>query len=241
MNLGSVDVFKRPDVAIIATGDELVEIGKELKTGQIRNSNSYAIYSEVKKYNALPRYLGIAGDTVDETISKLSKALNSDIVITTGGVSMGKYDFVTEVLVKLGIDIIFEWIKMKPGRPCVFGKKENTLFFGLPGNPVSAMISFTQFVRPAILKKMGAKNIEKPVVHAIIREDIKKKTGRTNFIRGHFTIENGDFYVSTTGPQGSGILRSMSDANCLIILPMDVEKVKAGDKIFIQLINHEEI
>ena len=241
MNRSVVRVFKQPDVAIIATGDELAELGEELKTGQIRNSNSYAIYSEVKKYNALPRYLGIAGDTVDETISKLKQGLNADIVITTGGVSMGKYDFVTEVLAKLGIDIIFEWIKMKPGKPCVFGKKDNTLFFGLPGNPVSAMISFIQFVRPAILKMMGANNTEKPFVNAIIKEDIKKKTGRTNFIRGHFTIVNGDFHVSTTGPQGSGILRSMSEANCLIVLPMDIEQVKSGDKILIQLIHHEEI
>jgi molybdopterin molybdotransferase len=241
LNHSDVKVYKRPEVAIIATGDEIVEPGTVIKSGQIRNSNSYAIFSEVKKYNAVPSYLGIAGDTVKETRKKLEHALNSDIVITTGGVSKGKYDFVTDVMAELGINVVFEGVKMKPGMPCVFGKKNNVLLFGLPGNPVSAMISFIQFVGPAILKMMGAKKIEKPFVNAVLKEDIKKKAGRTHFIRGYFTIENGDMHVSTTGPQGSGILRSMSEANCLIVLPMNVEKVNSGEKVLIQLINHEEI
>ncbi len=241
LNYSSIKVFKSPQVAIISTGNEIADVGDEIRPGQIRNSNSYTLYSEVKKYNALPRYLGIAKDTPEDTKEKLQFAFESDIVITTGGVSMGKYDFVKDVMSDLGIDIVFEWIKMKPGKPFTFGKKGNKLFFGLPGNPVSSMISFIQFVRPAILKMMGAQIIEKPIVNAVLKEDIKKKPDRKNYIRGYFTIENGDLFVTTTGPQGSGILRSMSDANCLIILPIGLDKAKFGDRVSIQLINHEEI
>ncbi len=241
LNFREIDVYKRPEVAILATGDEVVDIGEDIKISQIRNSNSYTLYSEVKKYNAVPVYLGIAKDTIADTKEKITRALSHDIVITTGGVSMGKYDFVNDVINDIGFDISFEWIKMKPGRPCIFGKKDNTLFFGLPGNPVSTMVSFMQFVRPAILKMMGANLINKPVIDAVLTDDIKKKAGRRNYIRGYFQIKNGEIHVSTTGPQGSGILRSMSDANCLIIIPTDIDKVKSGEKVSIQLIQHEEI
>ncbi len=241
LNYSEVNVYKRPEVAIISTGDEIADIGENIRPGQIRNSNSYTIYSEVKKYNALPRYLGIAKDTPEDTREKLLQAFECDIVITTGGVSMGKYDFVKDVMSDIGIDLLFERIKMKPGKPFTFGKKGSKLFFGLPGNPVSAMISFIQFVRPAILTMMGAQKIGKPVVNALLEENIKKKPDRTHFIRGYFTVKDGDISVTTTGSQGSGVLRSMSDANCLIILPIGTKEAKAGDRVLIQLINHEEI
>ncbi len=241
LNRSAISVYKKPEVAIIATGDEVVDIGEDIRAGQIRNSNSYTLYSEIKRYNAAPHFLGIARDTIEDTKDKISQALNYDIIITTGGVSMGKYDFVNDVLYDLGFDISFEWVKMKPGKPCIFGKNKNTLFFGLPGNPVSTMISFIQFVRPAILKMMGTNIVNKPIISAILEEDIKKKPDRENYIRGYFRIKNGDISVTTTGPQGSGILRSMSEANCLIILPIGVEKMKAGERASVQLICHEEI
>ncbi len=241
LNYSFVPVSRRPRVAILSTGDEIVDLGPELKSGQIRNSNAYTLHSEVRRYGGDPRYLGIAPDTKAATVSILREALEADVVITTGGVSMGRYDFVTEALEELGVGITIETIRMKPGKPCVFGKKGSTLFFGLPGNPVSTMVSFIQFVRPALLRMMGARRIEKPLVHAVLSEDIKKKTGRTHFVRGLFSVSEGGFSVSTTGPQGSGILRSMSDANCLVIIPEETGNLRAGETVLIQLIEHGEI
>ena len=241
LNYTAVKVYRRPTVSIVSTGDELAETGEKLRVGQIRNVNAYTLFSEVRKYNALPRYLGIARDTMKDTKEKLLEALESDVVLSTGGVSMGKYDFVKEIYSDLGIEILFEWINVKPGRPCTFGKKENKLVFGLPGYPVPTLTSFIQFVRPALLKLMGAKKLNKPVVGAFLEEDISKHSGGVNLLRGYFTIKNNEFYVSTTGSQKSSVLRSMSKANCLIVIPENTREVKAGEKVAIQLIDHDEI
>jgi molybdopterin molybdotransferase len=241
LNIDAIQVYSRPRVAIVSTGDEIVGVGEEIKAGQIRNSSYYTLYSEIKKYNSIPEYLGIARDTKDDVRDKLLKALEYDAVITTGGVSMGKYDFIKDAITDLGMEILIEKIKMKPGKPCIFGKKGNKLFFGLPGNPVSTLVSFIQFVRPALLRLMGSKKIDKPLINAVLEGEIRKKPERKHFVRGYFTIRDGNFYVNTTGPQGSGILRSMSIANCLIIIPIGVERVKDGDVVTIQLINHGEV
>ena len=241
LNYNAVKVYRRPTVSIISTGDELAEIGEKLRVGQIRNVNAYTLFSEVRKYNALPRYLGIARDTMKDTKEKLLEALESDVVISTGGVSMGKYDFVKEIYSDLDIEILFEWINVKPGRPCTFGKKENKLVFGLPGYPVPTLTSFIQFVRPALLKLMGATKIDKPLVSAFLEEDVSTHSGGVNLLRGYFTIKNNEFYVSTTGSQKSSVLRSMSKANCLIVIPENSREVKAGEKVAIQLIDHDEI
>lgn len=241
LNHGTVSVYRQPTVSIISTGDELAEIGDEIQIGQIRNVNAYALYSEVKRINGLPTYLGIAKDTLKDTKRIFLNALKSDVVISTGGVSMGKFDFVKEVYPELNIETQFAWIKVKPGRPCTFGKKDNKLIFGLPGNPVPTLTSFIQFVRPALLRLMGATKIKKPIVNAFLEEDIKKKPGKVHLLRGYFTVRNNEFHVSTTGTQKSSVLRSMSDANCLILIPENVTEVKAGEKVAIQLIYHDEI
>jgi molybdopterin molybdotransferase len=241
LNYKNINVYKQPEVAIISTGNEIADIGDDIKPGQIRNSNSYTLYSEVKKYSAIPRYLGIVNDTMKDMKTKFTQAMESDIIISTGGVSMGKYDFVKDIYSEMGIEILFERVKVKPGRPCTFARKGQKLIFGLPGNPVSTMTSFIQFVRPAILKLMNAKKINKPIVNAYITEDITKEPGRLYLLRGYFFIKNNEFHVNTTGPQGSGILTSMSAANCLIILPENTSEVKAGEKVAIQLIDHDEI
>jgi molybdopterin molybdotransferase len=240
LNYDTVKVYKQPVVAIISTGDELARVGEALQTGQIRNVNAYTLYSEVKKYNSLPDYLGIAKDTLKDMKEIFLRALKSDVVISTGGVSKGKYDFVKEIYSDLNIEIQFERVNIKPGRPFVFGKKDNKLFFGLPGNPVPTLTSFIQFVRPALLRLMGATRIKKPVVNAFLEEDIKS-VKVYHLMRGYFTIRNNEFYVSPTGNQKPSVLRSMSDANCLIVVPEDVTKVKAGEKVAIQLIDHDEI
>lgn len=241
MNFGTVKVYKQPTVSIISTGDELAEIGEEARNGKIRNVNAFTLCSEVRRYNAIPEYLGIAKDTLKDTKAMFLKALKSDVVISTGGVSMGKYDFVKDIFSDLDIEMQFERVNVKPGGPCTFGKKGNKLIFGLPGNPVSTLTSFIQFVRPALLKLMGATKIDKPIVNAFIEEDIRKKAGKVNLLRGHFTVKNNEFHVSITGSQKTSVLPSMSNANCLIIIPDDITVVKAGEKVAIQLINHAEI
>jgi molybdopterin molybdotransferase len=242
LNRSVVKVYKQPTVSIISTGDELADIGEEIKAGQIRNVNAYTLYSEIKKYSALPFYLGITKDILKDTKEIFLRALTSDVVISTGGVSMGKYDFVKEIYSDLNIKMLFERIKIKPGRPCTFGKKDNKLIFGLPGNPVSTMTSFIQFVRPALLRLMGAKRINKPIVNAFLEEDIDKQSGRVFLARGYFTIKNNEFYVLPVADnRDSSVLRTMSEANCLIVIPENITKVKAGEKVAIQLIEHDEI
>ena len=241
LNYNAVKVYKQPTVSIISTGDELADIGEETQIGQIRDVNAYTLCSEVKKYNVLADYLGIAKDTLKDTKEMFLEALKSDVVISTGGVSMGRYDFVKEIFCDLNIEMEFERVNVKPGGPCTFGKKDNKLIFGLPGNPVSTLTSFIQFVRPALLRLMGAKRIKKPIVNAFLEEDINKQSGKVHLLRGHFTIKNNEFYVSTTGNQNSSVLRSMSAANCLIIIPENGTEVKAGEKVAIQLIDHDEI
>jgi molybdopterin molybdotransferase len=241
VNRDTISVYRKPRVAIISTGDEIGEVGVELQPGQIRNSNAYTLRCEVEKYGGIASYLGIARDEPEATRDIFAKALEHDIIISTGGVSLGKYDFVQEVVEGLGLEIAIQGVRIKPGRPMTFGTAGSTLFFGLPGNPVSTMVTFMQFVRPALLKMGGAQRIVKPTIPAFIKDAIIKRPGRREYIRGTYSIEKGHVVVKTTGPQGSGILRSMSHANCLIIVPEDVSEYKQGDCVIIQLIHHEEI
>lgn len=241
VNNPEVSVYKAPSVAIVSTGDEIVEVGEELRPGCIRNSNAYTLISEVKRCGAKPFYAGIAGDTIEQTIKKFRECMGHDVIISTGGVSMGDYDFVGEVIKRLGIEIKIKTIKMKPGKPLIFGRKDKMLFFGLPGNPVSTMVSFEQFVRPALLKMSGAEKLKRPFLNAELTEDINKKPERRHFLRGIFSIKEGKIFVRTTGDQGSGILSSMADSNCLIVLPEDQGQFKSGTPVMIQLTSHEEI
>ena len=240
LNRHCVNVYRQPMVSIISTGDELAEPGESLRPGQIRNANACALCAEVKKYNGLPKYLGIAKDSISDMTEMFIRALQADVVISTGGISMGGYDFVKDIYDDLGIEIQYERVRVKPGSSFTFGKKGDTLIFGLPGNPVPALTSFIEFIRPALLRLMGAKRIWKPVVHARLKEDIRSARVH-HLVQGYFTIENNEFFVSTTGNQKPSMLRSMSVANCLIMIPEHVEKVKAGENVMIQLIDHDEI
>jgi len=240
MNLNKIEVYKKPKIGIISTGDELEEPG-HANSGKIINSNAYVLYSEIKKYGGEPVYGGIVKDKYDDVKNIFLKMMDNDIIISSGGVSMGRYDFIPDVLKDLGIDLKIKKVLMKPGKPIVFGTIGKKIFFGLPGNPVSVMVSFMQFVRPAILKMNGNDKIIKPILKASSTEEITKKKGRKHFIRGILHIENGNLFVSTTGPQGSGILSSMSSANCLIVIPEEIEIVKSGEFVDIQLTGHSEI
>lgn len=241
INLTEISVFKKPEVSIISTGDEIVEPGSTDVFGKTVNSNSYVLINEVRQAGGNPTYFGIARDRFDDIKKRIEAALSGDIVICTGGVSMGRYDFTPDVLKSLGAEIIVHKVAIKPGKPVLFGRIKNKLFFGLPGNPVSVMVSFIEFVLPALLKMSGAINHEKPVVKAVLKEPIRKQLGRRHFIRGIFTINNGIFNVVTTGNQRSDIMNSMAAANCLIIIPEDVSIAEKDSIVDIQLIRHGEI
>ena len=228
LGIARAKVIRRPSVAILATGDELAEMGQPLTGGRIYNSNSYSAAAQVLRYGGIPRVLGIARDTREDLDAKISEALSSDMLLTTGGVSMGDYDLVKEILARRG-EISFWKVRMKPGKPLAFGTIEGVPHLGLPGNPVSSMITFELFARPAILKMMGKPVTQKPTVEAISESYIKNTDGRRVFARAIVRKEGGKYYASTTGPQGSGILTSMSQANALAIVPEDIAAIKEGD------------
>lgn len=236
-------VIRRPIVSVLATGDELVNIGQPLPPGKIYNSNSYSIAAQIRHYGGLPKILGIGRDSVCSLNEKLDEGMDSDMLITSGGVSRGDYDVVKDVLAERG-EIALWTVCMKPGKPSAFGVIMNgerqILHLGLPGNPVSSMITFEQFARPAILKMVGKKNLAKPCVQAVIEDDVRNSDGRRIFARVKVTKQGEQYHAYLTGPQGSGILTSMARANGLAIIPEDTEGVKAGDMVKVQMLDWSE-
>lgn len=237
----SVKVNRRPVVAILATGDELLDIDEPIEPGKIRSSNSYTLISQTRACGAEPLYLGIARDTLEDMQAHLDKGLSADMVVSSGGVSVGDFDYVKDALQKLGVDFKFTKIAVKPGKPTVFGLHGKKPIFGLPGNPVSSMVIFEEFVRPALLKMMGKKKLFRPVVDAILDEDIRKKPDRMHLIRAIARRKGGNYHVSTTGPQGSGILVSMDLANAIILFPRGMKQMKKGERAKVQLIHRTEV
>lgn len=234
-----VHVFQRPRVAVLATGDEVVDVDQEAGPGKIYNSNGYTIASQVREAGAVPIMLGIAKDTREDLEAKLKAGLTCDVIISSGGVSVGDFDFVKDVLKSLGSEMKFWQVAMRPGKPLAFGVIGGKPAFGLPGNPVSSMVTFEQFVRPALRKMMGYSRLHRPTVDAVLMEDVRKEADRRFFVRGVVSRVDGKYQVSTTGPQGSGILRSMVVANGLIVLAEGADGAKAGDTVRVQLFNRE--
>ncbi len=228
-------VLRAPRVAIISSGDELLEVGKRIRDGKIYDANGYSLQAQVIEASAVPLYLGVVKDKIEALRKKFKEGLKqADLLISSGGVSVGDYDLVRGVLKELG-RISFWQVRQRPGKPLVFGLAGRKLIFGLPGNPVSSMVTFEQYVRPALLKMGGRADLKRKEVYAEVTEEIKKRKGLKYFIRAVVRKEDNKYYVKTTGPQGSGILKSMILANGLIILPEKVEKVKKGDKVLVQL------
>ena len=232
-------VYQRPRVAILSTGDELADLDERFSEEKIINSNSYGIAAAVREAGGIPFLLGIARDTPAALKEKMSHGLTADILVLSGGVSMGDYDFTKAVFQELGAEMNFWKLAIRPGQPLAFGKIQGKLAFGLPGNPVSSMVTFEQLVRPAILKMSGHRSFGRPIVEAIFQEKFSKRTDRRHFLRGVLTREAGVFKVRTTGAQGSGILTSMVKANCLIDIPVEVERVNQGDLVSVQLLSGE--
>lgn len=232
-----VSVYQRPRVAILATGDELVDLDEEICGAKIINSNTYAVGAQIQECGALPILLGIARDRQDELEEKLRLGMNADIIITSGGVSVGDYDHVKDVVKGLGGDLRLWKVAIKPGKPLAFSMLNSRPMFGLPGNPVASMVTFEIFVRPAILKMMGHKKIFRPIIDATIKDDLKKKENRRHFIRASVQSDGDGYAVETTGDQGSHMMTSMTKANGLIIFHENDTSIKAGDKVKVMLLD----
>ena len=238
LGIGEVAVYRKLRVAFFSTGDELVAVGTPLGPGQIYDSNRYTIYGLLMRLGCEVLDMGVIRDTPEDVEQAFKDAAQSaDVVITSGGVSVGEADYVKQVLDRLG-EVLFWKIAMKPGRPLAYGKIGDAHFFGLPGNPVAVMVTFYQFVRDALLHLQGqTRTIPLPTQKVVCTSAIKKAPGRTEFQRGILSRDaTGQWSVRTTGDQGSGILSSMSQANCFIILPTDQGNVPAGSEVDIQLL-----
>ncbi|MBI3803284.1 MAG: molybdopterin molybdotransferase MoeA [Nitrospirae bacterium] len=230
-----VPVYQQPRVAILSTGDELAELDEPRGPNKILNSNGYGLAAQVAEAGGVPIVLGIAKDTPQDLSAKLRQGLHADFILASGGVSMGDYDFVQDVLVELGAEMKFWKVAMKPGQPLAFGMIAEKPAFGLPGNPVSAMVSFDQFVRPALLKAGGRTDFLRPTIQATLEEEVRKHPGKRHFLRAIVSVENGAYRVRTTGDQDSHILLSLVKANALMILPEEGDRIKAGEKVSVQL------
>ena len=230
----TVRVIRRPVVAILSTGDELRQPGQPVEPGKIYDSNAYSVAAMVRESGGIPRTLGIATDTVDALTAKIGEGLDADMLITSAGVSRGDYDVVKEVLAKEG-DIDFWTVRMKPGKPLAFGAfpagDRKVPHIGLPGNPVSSMITFELFGRPAIFKMLGKGGWQRPTVRAVAEDRIVNTDGRRVYARAIVSQRDGRYYASLTGPQGSGILTSMAQANALAVVPEEVSAVEVGDEV----------
>ena len=236
LGVAEVDVKRRLRVAFFSTGDELTSIGNPLAPGEIYDSNRYTLHGLLTRLGADIIDMGVVPDRPEALEATLAEAaLVADAIITTGGVSVGEADFIKEILAKLG-EVRFWKLNIKPGRPMAFGKVGKAWLFGLPGNPVAVMVSYTQFALDALLRLSGLDPIpERPLLTVEAANPIKKQTGRREYLRGTVAAVDGRWQVKTTGNQGSGVLRSMSEANCFVVLAEDCAGVKAGDSVQVQL------
>jgi molybdopterin molybdotransferase len=240
LGYGEVAMIRRPRVAILATGDELVDIDAPLLPGKIRNSNSYSNAAQVLQYGGIPLMLGIAQDTMDDLTVKIRVGLaqGADLLMTSGGVSVGDFDVVKKVLAAEG-EISFWRVLMKPGKPLAFGhitaevngSPRTVPLLGMPGNPVSTMVSFELFARPAILTMLGVTDLRKPTLEAILDQEIPSKDARRHYLRVRVTRRADGLHATLTGDQGSGILNSMVRSNGLAIIPEDWTHVPAGARV----------
>jgi molybdopterin molybdotransferase len=235
LGIGEVRVRRRLRVAFFATGDELASIGQPLKEGEVYDSNRYTVHGMLARLGVEAIDMGVIRDNpVELERAFRTAAEKADVVITTGGVSVGEADFIKQMMAKLG-EVLFWKIAMRPGRPMAFGRIGDAFLFGLPGNPVAVMVTFYQFVRDALLHMSGREDAPIPPLKAVSAESLRKVPGRTEYQRGILFKEQGEWKVRTTGQQGSGVLRSMSEANCFIVLEHERGQVKAGEAVSVQL------
>jgi molybdopterin molybdotransferase len=237
----SVRVAQRPRVALLSTGDELVEPDQLRDDGRIASSNSYNLQAALRELGCPVTYLGIAPDRPDVIEARLRQALACDAVISTGGVSVGDRDWIKQVLADLGGEMRLWRVRMKPGAPLAYAQVDGRPVFGLPGNPVSTLVAFEQFVRPALLRMMGHSALYRPVIRATLAEDYEKPAGRLHFVRVQLETRGDATFARPTGDQGSHILLSMVRADGLAIVPEDVTRVAAGSELAVQLLARDDL
>jgi molybdopterin molybdotransferase len=238
LGIGEVKVYRKLRVAFFSTGDELASIGQELLAGQVYDSNRYTLHGMLTRLGVEIIDMGVVRDEpvlLEQAL--IEAASGADVILTSGGVSVGEADFMKQLLEKLG-QVVFWKIAMKPGRPLAYGKVGNAHYFGLPGNPVAVMVTFYQFVREALLVMMGQSvPTPTPLLKAVCTGHIKKLPGRTEFQRGTLYLdEDGEWKVRPAGNQSSGVLRSMSEANCFIVLDESVGNIEAGMPVQVQIL-----
>ena len=232
IGISKVLVSCPPIVGIISTGDELLEIEDKLEVGKVRDSNSYSLSAQVKESGATYKRYGIVKDEKSALEKKIAGALSKcDILLISGGVSLGDYDYVKDTLVNIGANLIFWRVNQKPGKPLAFLTYRDKFIFGLPGNPVSVMVCFEMYVRPLIRKMMGFDKLFRELVLAKAAHDFKHKKGRTNFVRVIIEKEDNEYFIKSTGMQGSGILTSMVKADGIAVFPENTGDIKKGDEV----------
>jgi molybdopterin molybdotransferase len=236
-----VAVHQRPRVAILSGGDELIEPDGDPRGGRIVSSNSYSLAAQCREAGAEPVYLGIARDTPEDLERRLRAGLGAHVLVSSAGVSVGDRDYVRPVLEKLGCELLFWGVRIKPGFPLVFGRfaERGPLVFGLPGNPVSAMVTFEQFVRPALRRLAGHRALFRPRVEAALGEPLRKAAGRLHLVRVRLTREAGRIVATPTGSQSSGVLRSMALAEGLLLFPADATALPAGAPVQVQVLDED--
>jgi len=245
LGYSTVSVIRRPNVAILATGNELIEPSDEFEPGKIYNSNGYSVASAVRAAGGVPLQLGIARDTIESISEKLEEGIDtSDVLITTAGVSKGDYDLVKDVLAKHGTIELWS-VRMRPAKPLAFGVLTSSAgrrvpLIGLPGNPVSSLVAFEQLGRPALRKMLGHTAHARPIAQAVLEDPIHNYDGRRVFARAIVTKRDGTYYAKLTGDQSSNLLTSMAKANGLAICPEDEPGKYSGDIVDVQMINWPE-
>lgn len=237
-----IKVYSKPKIAILATGDELIEIDETPREGKIRNSNSYTIAAQVKRIGGEPIILGICSDKLDEIKDKLEASLQwADMVITTGGVSVGDADLVKESFQEIGGEMLFWRVNMKPGTPIAVAKYKNKLIFGLSGNPAAASITFEKFVRPTILRLMGKNKYNLMKVESILESEFTKVSNQNRYVRAITYYKDGGFFTKLPDKHSSGILTSLSGTNSLFYIRAGTGPYKSGDKIEVEILDYPEV
>jgi molybdopterin molybdotransferase len=227
-----VRVARRPAVAILSTGDEIVDVDQPRPFGKVVNSNSYSLAALAREAGALPRMIGIVPDELEATRAAIESALESDFIISSGGVSVGAYDFVKDALDALGAETKFWQVAMKPGKPVVLSRVRGRLYFGLPGNPVSCMVSFILFIAPALRKAMGQRGeLLPPIVTTRLAAPLKSRGDRRNYLRVRVVARDGALVSEPMPAQGSGVSTSMVQANGLVIVEKAVTSLDAGELV----------
>ncbi len=225
----NVPVIRHPRVAILGTGDEVIDVDEPLRPGKIRNSNSYLLEATVQRAGAEPQRLGVARDTEESLREKFTEAIRCDLIITSGGVSVGEFDLVKNIMTEQG-EIHFWRINMRPGKPVAFGHIGNVPLLGLPGNPVSAAVTFELFGRPIIRKMLGHTQLLRPQVEVVVEDGVSERVMRRHYVRARVEWRDGHFVAHTTGNQGSNIMTSLLNANALLIVPEGGTLIPPGGK-----------